>query len=61
MAEKKKIRITLVKSPINRRKDHRATVRGLGLKRMRQTVELEDTPQVRGMINRVNYLVRVES
>jgi large subunit ribosomal protein L30 len=61
MAEKKKIRITLVKSPINRRKDHRATVRGLGLKRMRQTVELEDTPQVRGMINRVNYLVRVEN
>jgi len=61
MAEKKKIRVTLVKSPVNRRKDHRATVRGLGLRRMRQTVELEDTPQVRGMINRVNYLVRVES
>ena len=61
MAEKKKIRVTLVKSPVNRRKDHRATVRGLGLRRMRQTVELEDTPQVRGMINRVNYLVRLES
>jgi large subunit ribosomal protein L30 len=61
MAEKKKIRITLVKSPINRRADHRATVRGLGLKRMRQTVELEDTPEIRGMINRVNYLVRLEN
>ena len=39
---------------------HVATVRGLGLRRIRQTVELEDTPQVRGMINRVNYLVRIE-
>ena len=61
MAEKKKLRITLVKSPINRKKEHRATVRGLGLKRMRQTVEREDTPEVRGMINRVHYLVRVEN
>jgi large subunit ribosomal protein L30 len=61
MAEKKKIRVTLVKSPVNRKAEHRATVRGLGLKRMHQTVELEDTPQVRGMINRVNYLVRLES
>ena len=61
MAEKKTIRVTLIKSPINRRVDHRATVRGLGLKRLHQTVELEDTPQVRGMINRVNYLVRLES
>ena len=61
MAEKKKLRVTLIKSPVNRRADHRATVRGLGLRRMRQTVELEDTPQVRGMINRVNYLVRLES
>jgi len=61
MAEKKKIRVTLVKSPINRKAQHQATVRGLGLKRIRQTVELEDTPQVRGMINRVNYLVRLEN
>ena len=61
MAEKKKLRITLVKSPINRKKEHRATVRGLGLKRMHQTVEREDTPEVRGMINRVHYLVRVEN
>ena len=41
--------------------EHRATVRGLGLRRIRQTVELKDTPQVRGMINSVNYLVRLES
>jgi len=61
MAEKKKLRITLVKSPINRKKEHRATVRGLGLKRMHQTVEREDTPEVRGMINRVHYLVRLEN
>jgi large subunit ribosomal protein L30 len=61
MAEKKTLRVTLVKSPVNRKAEHRATVRGLGLRRIRQTVELEDTPQVRGMINRVNYLVRLEN
>jgi len=57
----KKIRVTLIKSPVGCKTQHRATVRGLGLRRIRQTVELEDTPQVRGMINRVNYLVRLES
>jgi large subunit ribosomal protein L30 len=56
----KKIRVTLVKSIINCSERHRATVRGLGLRRLRQTVELNDSPQVRGMINRVNYLVRLE-
>jgi large subunit ribosomal protein L30 len=61
MVEKKKIRITLVKSTNGCKTRHVATVRGLGLKRIRQTVELEDTPQVRGMINRVHYLVRLES
>jgi large subunit ribosomal protein L30 len=61
MAEKKKIRVTLVKSTNGCKTRHVATVRGLGLRRLRQTVELEDTPQVRGMINRVNYLVRLES
>ena len=60
MAEKK-IRVTLVKSTNGCKRGHVATVRGLGLKRMHQTVELEDTPQVRGMINRVHYLVRLES
>jgi large subunit ribosomal protein L30 len=39
---------------------HRDTVRGLGLKRINHVVELTDTPEVRGMINRVNYLVRIE-
>jgi large subunit ribosomal protein L30 len=57
----KKLRVTLVKSIINCSEKHRATVRGLGLRRMRQTVELEDTPAVRGMINRVYYLVRFET
>ena len=61
MAEKKKLRITLVKSPINRKKEHRATVRGLGLKRINQVSELVDTPAVRGMIDKVNYLVRIET
>jgi large subunit ribosomal protein L30 len=56
-----KIKVTLVKSPIGCKKGHRATVLGLGLKRMHQTVELQDTPEVRGMINRVNYLVRWEA
>jgi len=56
----KKIRVTLVKSINGCRAGHRATVRGLGLRRLRQTVELKDTPQVRGMINRVSYLVRFE-
>lgn len=56
----KKIRVTLFKSPVGCKKEHRATVRGLGLRRLRQTVELKDTPQVRGMINSVIYLVRLE-
>jgi large subunit ribosomal protein L30 len=55
----KKVLVTLVKSPIGRQPSHRATVAGLGLKRIRQTVELEDTPSVRGMINKVFYLVSV--
>jgi len=59
MAEKK-IRVTLVKSLIGTKQPHRATVRGLGLRRMNHTVELEDTPAVRGMINKVFYLVRCE-
>ena len=61
MAEKKKLRVTLVKSPIACREAHRSTVRGLGLRRLRQTVELEDTPAVRGMIRQVSYLVRLEA
>lgn len=60
MSEKKTIKVTLVKSPIGTNADHRATVFGLGLKKIRQTRELEDTPAVRGMINKIAYLVRVE-
>jgi large subunit ribosomal protein L30 len=52
--------VILVKSPNGCKTTHRATVRGLGLKRINQAVELVDTPAVRGMIERVNYLVRVE-
>jgi len=58
---KKTIKVTLVKSPIGCKAAHRATVRGLGLRRMHQTVELQDTPEVRGMVNAVRYLVRTEA
>jgi large subunit ribosomal protein L30 len=57
----KKIRVKLVKSPIGCKESHRATVRGLGLRRMQQIVEVIDTPEVRGMIDTVRYLVRVEA
>jgi len=56
----KKIKVKLVKSPNGCKAGHRATVRGLGLKRLNHTVELVDTPAVRGMIERVFYLVRIE-
>ncbi|MCG5031113.1 50S ribosomal protein L30 [Mesosutterella sp. OilRF-GAM-744-9] len=60
MADKKTVKVTLVRSPIGCKADHRKTVLGLGLKKIRQTRELEDTPAVRGMINKVSYLVRAE-
>ena len=60
-AAKKTVKVTLLKSVIGTRESHRATVRGLGLQRIRHTVELEDTPAVRGMINKVRYLVKAES
>ena len=56
----KKLKVTLVKSPIGVGRVHQACVRGLGLRRIRHTVELEDTPAVRGMINKVSYLVSYE-
>ena len=56
----KKIKVTLNKSPIGRLKSHKACVVGLGLKKIRQTVEVEDSPSVRGMINKVSYMVSVE-
>ena len=55
-----KVRVTLVGSPFGTGKRHIACVRGLGLRRMRDTRELEDTPAVRGMIARVSYLVKAE-
>ena len=55
----KRVRVKLVKSPNSAKVTHQATVRGLGLKRMHQTRELEDTPAVRGMINKVAYMVKV--
>jgi len=56
-----KIKVTLVKSVIGTIEKHRACVRGLGLRRLNQTVIVSDTPENRGMINRVNYLVKSES
>lgn len=53
-----KIKVTLVKSLIGTKQPHRATVRGLGLGKIGSTAELEDTPAVRGMINKVSYLVK---
>ena len=52
--------VTLIKSFYGRLPTHRATVNGLGLKRINHTVELQDTPEVRGMINKVSYLLKVE-
>ena len=57
----KKIKVRLMKSTAGCRQSHRDTVRGLGLKRINHVVELTDTPAVRGMVNKVNYLVRIES
>lgn len=57
----KTVKVTLLKSVIGTKSSHRATVRGLGLRRIRHSVELEDTPAVRGMINKVSYLLRVEA
>lgn len=57
----KTVRVTLVRGLIGTRESHRATVRGLGLRRINHTVELEDTPAVRGMINKVNYLLKCEA
>ena len=56
----KKIKVRLVKSTAGCKRSHRDTVRGLGLRRINHVVELADTPAVRGMINKVNYLVRID-
>jgi large subunit ribosomal protein L30 len=61
MADKPcRLKVTQIGSPIGRRNDQRATLVGLGLNKMHRTRELEDTPSVRGMINKISHLVRVE-
>ncbi|HET7526984.1 MAG TPA: 50S ribosomal protein L30 [Burkholderiaceae bacterium] len=59
MADTKTIKIKLVKSPIGCKQSHCDTVRGLGLRRLNSVRELQDTPAVRGMVNKVSYLVQV--
>ncbi len=56
-----KLRITLVKSPIGYERDQGATVKALGLRRIRHAVEKEDTPSVRGMVHKVRHLVKVDT
>ena len=60
MTSHKKLHVTLVKSVAGRIEAHKACVRGLGLRRQRHTVEIADTPEVRGMINQVSYLLAVK-
>ena len=55
------MKVTLVKSLIGTKESHRATVRGLGLRRLNSSAELQDTPAVRGMINKVSYLLKCEA
>ena len=57
MAENKRLKVKLVRSMYGRGRKHMACVRGLGLRRMHHTVEVEDTPEVRGMINKISYLL----
>ena len=57
--DKKTLKVRLVKSPIGCKQSHRETVRGLGLRRLNSERVLEDTPAVRGMINKISYLVQV--
>ena len=54
-----KVKVQLIRSPIGTKESHRATVRGLGLRGINSVSELEDTPAVRGMINKISYLVKI--
>ena len=56
---KNTLKVRLVKSPIGKKKDHIATVKGLGLRKINSMRDLEDTPAIRGMINKVSYMVEV--
>jgi large subunit ribosomal protein L30 len=58
--QNRRIRVTLVRSLVGTKREHRASVRGLGLRRLNHTVELPDTPAIRGMVRKVSYLVRCE-
>jgi large subunit ribosomal protein L30 len=60
MAKSNKLKVTLVKSTNRRIEKHKACVTGLGLRRIRHSVTLDDTPEIRGMINKVSYLLSVE-
>ncbi|WP_293766711.1 50S ribosomal protein L30 [uncultured Aquitalea sp.] len=60
MSNAKTVKVTLVKSLIGRLESHKACARGLGLKKIRQTVEVLDTPENRGMINKISYLIKFE-
>ena len=55
-----KIKITLIKSLAGRLKAHQACARGLGIKRIHRTIEVNDTPENKGMINKINYLLKIE-
>jgi len=59
MSTQNTVKIQLVRSPIGCKQDHRASVRGLGLRKLNSVSELQDTPAVRGMINKISYLVKV--
>jgi large subunit ribosomal protein L30 len=60
MPNKKTVKLKLVKSLIGRLKDHKATATGLGLRKINQQVELIDTPSVRGMVNKIAYLLEIQ-
>ncbi|AQR63817.1 50S ribosomal protein L30 [Aquaspirillum sp. LM1] len=60
MSDNKTVKVTLVKSLIGRLESHKACARGLGLKKIRQSVEVIDTPENRGMINKISYLLKCE-
>ena len=60
MAKPKELKVTLVKSKHGRLRSHKACVAGLGLRKIRESVTVADTPENRGMINRIAYLVEVE-
>jgi large subunit ribosomal protein L30 len=59
MTTQQRVKVQLVRSPIGCKEDHRATVRGLGLRKVNSVSELQDSPAVRGMINKISYLVKV--